>query len=417
MAAASSSTYKLLRDLWPQKAIYDELYKASPTLGILKKDTSFYESHRFIDVGYGAPQGVGPNFGIAKAAKTASKAAEFSITAVTYYGLFSLEGRLMRQSKGDKAVIVKPLARESRNVITQWKRDLSRYIHGNGGGALGQITAGSTLTTATVTLVDTNTNRFIEQGMTLNTSTADGTSGSVKAGSVTVKSIVRNLDSTSTITVDQASWVAGIPTAAASDYIFRAGAFGAVLTGFDGWNPASDPGATLFFGVDRTPDVQRLGGIRVDARGKSPREAALRAARIVADVGGMPDTYILSTTDWEALQLELQSAGTLKYTQVPSAPLGKFNFGLKYDAIQIMGPTGPINVITDPDATVGVGRMLSLDTWTLASTGELVSIIEGGAGPGGMMMEDASDAFESRLVGDFQLYCEAPGLNARVALV
>ena len=123
MAAAQASTYKLLRDLWPQKAIYDELYRASPTLGILKKDTSFYESHRFIDVGYGAPQGVGPDFGIAKAAKTASKTAEFSIVAATYYGLFSLSGRLMRQSKGDKAVIVKPLARESKNVITQWKRD------------------------------------------------------------------------------------------------------------------------------------------------------------------------------------------------------------------------------------------------------------------------------------------------------
>ncbi len=414
MAAAQSSTYKLLRDLWPQKSIYDELYKASPTLGILKKDTSFYESHRFIDVGYGAPQGVGPDFAIAKAAKTASKTAEFSITASTYYGLFSLSGRLMRQSKGDKAVIVKPLARESRNVITQWKRDLSRYIHGNGGGALGQITG--TTSTATMSLVDTNTNRFVEQGMTLQSSSTDGTTGSVNAGSVTVKSVVRNLDGTSSITVDQASWLAGIPGCVTADYIFRAGAFNAVLTGFEGWNPSADPGATSFFGVDRTPDVQRLGGIRVAAAGKTPREAALRAARMVADVGGSPDTYILSTTDWESLQLELQSAGTLKYSQVPSASLGKFNFGLKYDAIQIMGPTGPINVLTDADATVGVGRMLTLDTWTLASTGELVSIIEGGAGPGGMMMEDASDAFESRLVGDFQLYCEAPGLNARVAL-
>lgn len=417
MAAASSSTYKLLRDLWPQKAIYDELYKASPTLGVIKKDTGFYESHRFIDVGYGAPQGVGPNFGVAKAAKTASKAAEFSITAVTYYGLFSLEGRLMRQAKSDKAIIVKPLARESRNVITQWKRDLSRYIHGNGGGSLAQISAGSDVTTQTITLSDTNTNRFIEQGATLQTSSTDGTSGAVRSGSVTVSKVVRNLDGSSTVTINEAAWNIGIPGCAALDYIFRAGAFGTVITGFEGWNPATDPSSSLFFGVDRSFDTQRLGGIRVNCAGKTPREAALRSARIVADVGGSPDTYILSTTDWEALQLELQSAGVLKYSQVPSAPLGKFNFGLKYDAIQLMGPMGPIDVLTDPDAPVGVGRMLTLDTWTLASTGELVSIIEGGAGPGGMMMEDASDAFESRLVGDFQLYSEAPGLNARVALV
>ncbi len=414
MAAAQSSTYKLLRDLWPQKAIYDELLSASPSLGILKKDTSFYESHRFIDVGYGAPQGVGPDFGIAKAGKTASKTKEFSITAVTMYGLFSLSGRLMRQAKGDKAVIVKPLARESKNVIMQYKRDLSRYLHGNGGGALGTISG--TTSTATMTLGDTNTNRFVEQGMTLNSSSTDGTTGSVNVGSVTVASVVRNLDGNSTVTVDQASWIAGIPGVVTGDYIFRAGAFGAVMTGFEGWNPAADPGATSFFGVDRTADVQRLGGVRINCAGKSPREAALRAARIMTDVGASPDTYILSTTDWEALALELQSAGTLKYTQVPSAAIGKFNFGLKYEAIQLMGPRKMINVISDADATVGVGRMLQLDTWTLASTGELVSIIEGGAGPNGMMMEDASDAFESRLVGDFQLYCEAPGYNGRVAL-
>jgi hypothetical protein len=30
------------------------------------------------------------------------------------------------------------------------------------------------------------------------------------------------------------------------------------------------------------------------------------------------------------------------------------------------------------------------------------------------MMEDAADAFESRFVGDLQMYCEAPGYNARV---
>ncbi len=414
MAAASSSTYKLLRDLWPQKSIYDELLKASPTLGIIKKDTSFYERTRYIDVGYGAPQGVGPDFATAKAAKTASKTAEFGITSVSYYGLFSISGRLMRMSKGDKAVIVKPLARESKNVITQWKRDLSRYLHGNGGGALAQITG--TVSTATMTLSDTNTNRFIEPGMALNSSSTNGTSGSVNSGQVTVLSVVRNLDGNSTVTVNEASWAAGIPACATSDYVFRAGAFGGVMTGFEGWNPVSDPGATSFFGVDRTADVQRLGGIRVAAAGKSPREAALLAAGRVTDVGGMPDTYILSTTDWQALQLELQSAGTLKYTQVPSAAIGKFNFGLKYEAIQIMGPVGMINVIADPDATVGVGRMLTLDTWTLASTGELVSIIEGGGGPNGQMMEESADAFESRLVGDYQLYCEAPGYNARVAL-
>jgi hypothetical protein len=413
---ATSTNYKLLRDLWPQKSIYEVLFEVSPTVGLMPKDTSFYERKRYIDVGYGAPQGVGPLFGQAKAAKTPSKAGEFAITPVTYYGLVSLEGRLMRQAKGDKALIVKPLARESRNVIWQWKRDLSALIHGNGGGAIGQIDTTTTISAAnqTVTLLDKTKIRFFESGMTLNSSTADGTSGAVKPGQLTIASVDIVAG---TFTVNEAGLTVGIPTIAQSDYLFRAGVFGNVVTGIGGWMPASAPsGGESFFGQDRSLANYRLAGLRLTATGKSPREAALYAAKEVYKNGGKPDTYILSVDDWYNLSLELQSAGALLMTKAPSAPIGKYNFGLAYDAIQIMGPAGPIKCVADPDCPVGTAWMLTLDTWVLASTGELVAFIEGGGGPNNLMMENDADAWEARLVGDFQLYCEAPGWNARVTL-
>lgn len=410
---ARSSDYKLLRELWPQKSIYEVLLNISPTIGIMRKDTSFYEKKRYIGVGYSSPQGIGPTFGDAKDAKSASQAVEFGITPYSMYGAFSMEGLLMRRAQSDKAIIVDPMKRESKNLIHTWMREISRYVHGNGGGALGQFSA---VSTTTATLTSATALRSFEPNMLLQTSTTDGTSGSVNSGYVTLSSVTDD-DATPQL-VASANWSTGIPAVGSSDYVFRRGCFGNVISGFEAWNPlwsqSSLPSA--FKGVTRSTFPTRLAGIPLDARKLSPRMAALRAARLVHDRGGKPDTYLLSSSDWENLSNELQSAGLLKYSQVPAQGIGKFNFGIKYDAITLMGPAGPIDCIADPDAPAGIGRMLQRDTWVIASLGELVHWIDGANPSGNGMLEDAADAVEFRLVGDLEMYCEAPGFNCRVRL-
>jgi hypothetical protein len=183
-----------------------------------------------------------------------------------------------------------------------------------------------------------------------------------------------------------------------------------VTDGFESWIPATDPTSTLFKAVDRSVDTEGLGGIRLDVSAKTPFNGAMALAGAVHDAGGSPDRYIVTTTDWQNLRAELSSAGSLTYTQIPSAAIGKFVPGMKYTAIEIMGPSGPIAVLPDPDATASVGRMHTRETWTLGSMGELIAMIDE------TMMEDAADSFESRFVGDLELYCEAPKYNARGAL-
>lgn len=410
---ARSSDYNLLRTLWPQKSIYEILLNISPTIGVIRKDTTFYEKQRQIGAGYSSPQGLGYTFPDAKAAKSASQAVEFSITQKSLYGAFSLEGLLMRRAESDKAIIVDPLKRESKNLIHTWMRELSRTVHGNGGGALGRISSFST-TDAVLTLHGDT--RAFERNMQVQTAATNGTSGSVKSGYVTIDKVVR--DRATPTLVATANWSAGIGTVAANDYIFRRGSFGQAITGFDGWCPlwsqSSLPGT--FKGADRNLDPERLAGLCLDARTLSPRLAALRAARLVHEAGGKPDTYILSTEDFENLANELQSAGLLKYSAVPATGIGKYQFGIKYDAVQIMGPAGPIDCLADPDAPVGIGRMMQKDTWVLASMGELVHWINGANPSGAGMLENDLDEVEYRMVGDLDLYCEAPGWNCRVQL-
>lgn len=414
-APARSSDYNLLRTLWPQKSIYEILLNLSPTIGVIRKDTSFYEKQRQIGAGFSSPQGIGYSFPDAKEAKSASQSVEFSITPKSLYGAFSLEGLLMRRAESDKAIIVDPMKRESKNLVHTWMREISRTIHGNGGGALGRVTAAGATTTA-VTLTNYGDTRAFEKNMLVQSATTDGTTGSVNNGYITVSSVQR--DETTPKVIATGNWVDGIPSIAASNYLFRRGGFGQAITGFDGWNPLWSTGSLpgSFKGANRDLDPLRLAGICLDARTLSPRLAALRGARLVHENGGKPDTYITSTQDYENLANELQSAGLLKYSTVPATSIGKFNFGIKYDAVQIMGPAGPIDCIADPDAPVGIGRMMQKDTWVLASMGELVHWINGANPSGTGMLEDAADAVEFRMVGDLDLYCEAPGWNCRVRL-
>lgn len=411
MAAASASTYKLLRELWPQNKIYEMLFSETPFIGMVKKDTSFYEKVRHIGVGYGIPQGIGNDFATAKQFKTSSKAIEFAITPVSYYGAFSLEGRLMRQAKSNKAIIVDPMKRESKNMFLGIKRRWAKDLHGNGGGAIGRILSTSTLTSQTITL-DTGTDvRAFEPGMALQASATDGSTGTVLTGYVTIAAI-GGTDTAPTLTVDQASWSGGIPALTTTSYLFPYGAFGGVLTGLDSWLPNHTGSPGTLFGANRNVYPDRLAGKVVAVAGLGMRQAFLKMARVSKDNYGSPDTILTSTRNWESLANELQSANVLNFSAVPASGVGSYKVGVTYEAIKLIGPSGPLNVIADPDMPDAYSRCLQIDTFTLASTGELLSWIDG-ASPDSPMMEDAADAVECRAVSDLQLYCEGPGANVR----
>lgn len=424
MSAASLSVYKLIRNLWPKEAIAEQIYKGSPLLGLIQKDTQFAEKIRFISVGTSPPQGIGAGFGQAKTNKTPSTAEEFQITTTPYYGAFSLAGDIYRRFKltGNKGLIVDPLGRESKNLMRQMKNDLSSFIHGNGGGALARIASTSTLSSQTITLDTTADSRRIVKGMTLWGSTNDGTSGVVLPGFVTVAS-VGGTPTAPTVTINEASWSSQIVGLTTTSYLFRAGAVGAgaggdgIMDGMESWCPNHGGTPSVFKGVTRQNAPYQLAGNLLSATTKSPRQRIMLASQVQADTG-MADgrlVYVTSTRNWTNLYFECSSAQALQMVKAPSAPIGKLAIGVEYDAIRVMGAGGSIDVVADPWAPDNVERLLNLDTWTLASTGDLLHW-DDGATPGDPMLEDAQDAREVRAVGDLALYCDNPWANVRVAV-
>lgn len=416
---ATVSAYKLIRSFWPQKAINEMMVRRDKALGMIRKDTNFVEKVRYIGAGYAEPQGLAGNFADAKQYKTPSKAVEFAIEPVSYYGATSIDGSLFRKVKygGDKALVVNPIKRDSKNLVEAAQRDFSWYLHGNGGGSRGIV---SSVSGTELTLVTRADGRRYFPGMTIQASDGgqsvkDGTSGTVtRAGAATLLS-VKYTSATVCKLVSSLNWADQITGIAANDHLFRAGTVGSVIYGFGAWNPAHTGAPGTFLGVNRDLAPDSLAGVYLNDTSLSLRQTILRLARMVYDNGGQPDTVFLSTAQWETLQFELLSAGNLSMTKVPAAPIGKFNFGIEYDAIAIMGPAGMLKVVALADMPDTICRVLTLETWVLGSTGDLVHW-DDDATPDGMMLEDAADAREMRLVSDSQLYCEAPGWNGSAVL-
>lgn len=118
--------------------------------------------------------------------------------------------------------------------------------------------------------------------MRVQASSTDSISG-VRAGYTYVTAVNR---STGTVTVNSA---AAITAFADNDYLFPRGDIDGEIKGLEAWIPAADPGATSFFGVDRSVDVTRLGGLRKDLSGKPIEEALMEACELTYREGAASD--------------------------------------------------------------------------------------------------------------------------------
>ncbi len=408
MTPLDISTYRLQRSLWPQKKIFEHILMGSPVLMDLPKDKTFGEEYRYINEGIGAGQGIGSTFEDAKESKSPDLAAQYQYATKTLYAMFSMPGKLMRRAKINAAVLVDPYTRASKNAIDGLKRELSAHLFGNGGGALGRISAASNVATTQITLADTTKHRFFYKDMVLTSSTADGTSGSLNGGSVKITDVGREGSDKGKLTANVA-WSTGIPSALANDYLFRKGSFGNVVNGFFAHIPTTAPSGS-FLGVDRSTLKAEKAGIRVDATALTPSDAVYQAAADGVDLFGDPDLCVLSPSDWNALRKDL---GNSTVMQIDAKGYGgQVVPGLQYSAIVMQGPQKKIRVLCDSCCPSGRGLMLTRDVWKLASMGDLVTLISDDP-----MMEENADSWESRFVSECELQCEAHGPNATFQLI
>lgn len=395
----------VLKTQYTQSKVNSLIYPESQLFAKIKKKTDFVGVNKVVAFHYGNPQGRGFDFATGLGNMGTSAYAKVTVTRAKDYAFGQITTEAAEASANDAGALLNGLKREIDNAFYTSGRSIAAQLFRNGGGARGQISATSNTGTAVITLANVNDVVNFEVGMVLNTSTTDGTSGSKNSGTVTLTKVNRD---TGELTAS-GNWTAGIASAAANDYIFQNGDFEATNSGFmglAGWIPATAPsGSDSFFGLNRSVDPTRLAGLRYTSNaGGSIEETLIKCAARLAREGASPDLAVLNPIDYGNLVVALGSR--VVYDRMQSSDEADIGF----KTVQLMGPKGPISILSDLNCPSGAGWMLTSRVWSFETLKGAPRILN--LDGNDLRAAATSDSYIFRIGYYGNLICEAPGWNA-----
>ncbi len=404
MAGATTTNFAaVLKTIWPQEDLEDLFFENLPLYAQMPKDTSWDGEARIITLLYGVTNGRSSSFGNAKANKKASKVKKMTVFTADNFSLWSVDHKLVKLSRSNKGAIVKALTTESKSALLKLKRMVGVAMWGDGGGWIGKIAAAG-ISTNTITLTDKRNARNMEEGDIINLAADNGytASAGVRSGTLEVSAVNRK---TGVITFTT-NVTAGIPLAAAADYLFIDGDYAAWIKGAEYYVPANDPGSSgvpvSIWGMSRAADVTRLAGVRPTVTGlliqdaiKTCLKEAFNEEAKITHVFMNPDNF---------LDLELDLGTRVRYVDTKVGNVG-------FTGIQFTSHGGkPVEVYPDADCPYNLIRGFGMDGWTFASAGEFPDFLNFD-GSKSLMVEEASNSGEGRLGGYSQAYTETPRDN------
>lgn len=393
-----SSVAHATKKLYPTEKLQELLYKNNPFLARVPKWTKFVGESFHEAVIYGPGAGRGTTIAKAQSSYSGHKGKAFILTRVKDYAIAELDAEAIEACENDSGALVRLLKKESDMAIHRLKRSMAHAFWNDGAGNIGQINS-SGVSSGVFTLTNPEDVVHFEVGQVIVANpTRSGTSGNQRSGSGTVTHVNRD---TGAIT-----YSGTITSVAASDYIFLDGDYDAKLKGVPAWIPDTAPTSTSFFGVDRSSDTTRLGGVRYDASTGEPLADALQgiATRIHRE-GGMPTEAYANPT--KVLQLAKELGAKVVYKDYSVGKVG-------FRALQVDAGPVTLDVFSDPNVPVDRIYCLDMSTWNFRTLKEAPRILNL---DGLEMARKASDdSYELRFGYYGQLGCNAPGWNGVVKL-
>lgn len=400
----------IVKDYFPQDAIGSTLLEGSSLYAEMPKDWAAQGEPIRLATHYASGAGSASDFAAAQATIGSASIAKWELLTVNEYSLFRLQNKAIRAAKGNRGALLDSLQFVGDNALERLKRNMHRALYRDFGGAI--ATVGSTAGTV-LTLANPEDIVHFSVGDVIVSDNTDGTgAGAADDGEYIAITAVDEDAGTLTAAVN---WT-GNGNFADGDFLFFRGTLGLKLSGLASWLPASAPGATAFFGVDRSVSPTKLGGIRfvsVLATHQTIEGALIAAAARVQRGGGRPTHAFMHPLDHAQLVREL--GDRVRYEKViPTGAKGmKIQGHIGFDALILGTATGPVKVMIDVDCPWGVSYMLDMKTWKLLGYGEPGWLKEDGME---ILRQTDGDAIEGRMGCYWQLGCKAPGHNARINL-
>lgn len=404
-----------LKEYYTDDAVEDMVYADNPFFALVPKDEEMYGEYKVVPVIYGNPQGRSATFTRAqtRGAVSNSYLTKFSITRISDYSIATIDNETLLASQSDRGAFMRAATLEIDGCINSLVRSLAVDMFRSGWGDRGRV---GSFTGTTITLKNTNDVVNFEVGMELDladTQAGDTLHAYGSSGNGLIITGVNRSTGVLTFAYNVDDATNGIPDIAADDWIFVRGdrqnsatPTRLKMAGLEAWVPYTAPSSTAFFGVDRTADTTRLGGLRYDGSSSPIEEALIEGATQTAREGGKIDHYFLSYDKYSALEKALGSK--VYYVDL------KANARIAFRGIQVNGPRGPINVVPDQNCPSDRCFGVKLDTWKLGSIGKAVRVID--TDKLEMLRLNSQDGVEVRYGHYGNLYCNAPGHNITIQL-
>lgn len=379
------------KELYPDGIDEDLLYKNHPLLGMMQRRRDFFGRYLHIPIRYGKPQGVSSTAATAYTNEYASKYDAFQVTRVNDYGYFKLAGEVVDAAKaGNDQVFVDSVKAEIDGALSSLGDKLGLGVYRSTSGSRARVGSG---TSSPITLSNIEDIYFFEVGQVITANDSDDTT-SARSGSGTITAIDEDAG---TIT-----YTGTITSLAVNDYLFISGDEGLCGAGLSSWCPASAPSATSFFGVDRSVQTTRLGGVRFDASSLAMEEVPIRAMARARRSSIKVDYAFINPTDLADFEVAKEGAKFVTSSK-------EYSFGI--EGISAYG----IKFIPDPNCQVGTMWMLEMGAFGWATMGDAPRVFDGD-GLEIIRSGSGTDFYEGQLVARHNWWSDAPGKIMRVTL-
>lgn len=396
-----------LKSHYTADRVEDMTYQSNPLFALMPKMENFGGRNLPIPIVYGNPQGRSKTFSNAqtRGGETTTLVTDFVLTRVKDYAIATIDNETLEASKGDANAFMDAATTEIDGSINALTRSLAINQYRTSAVAYGQVLAEpdthATLFVITLKNIADITNFEVGQVVKMYAAlsggsplTSDGTDdewaiANVDRDAGTI-SLVGEYDASGDIAADA--------------YIFIEGDRGLGLSGLEDWVPASAPDSTSYFGVDRSVDVTRLGGLRLSGTSAPIEEVLIEADAKVGREGFQLDHFFSTYSKFGELK---KSLGTkVQYVDLAA------NARVSFRGVMVDGNKGPIKVVPDQNCPGNRIFGLTLKYWKFYSLGKAVRVIDTDGLQ--MLRQGSADGVEARHGSYSQVGCRAPGANINI---
>jgi hypothetical protein len=404
MAAASIMTAAGLtaffKTRFPDREVQNLVCYDKPLLSALSKKDDLEGVETLIPFQLDTPQGMSAALVTALTNVTTSVAKRWVITPGSYYGGLTIDAKSMMASRSNQGAWIRLREREYAGQLESMGQEFEKQLWGDGTGSMGTLDADpGTGTDWSLTRAEDSINLHLGMRF-LVYANSSGFPGTVRAGGPYIVATI-NED-----TGDFTTTAAANAAIASGDHLVREGDVDLTVKGVQAWVPVATPGATAFFGLDRTVAPQKMAGWRGTWKGTIEETAKALDAKIRRKKQAAT-TLWLSYSNFNRLDLELGARG------MREADSTSGNFGR--NTLKMTSPGGGLTIRTGPYVPEHGGYMLDMSTWAIHTLGALPHLVQDDGMTavriGGGVAASAVDGIEIRLRAFWQLVCDNPYAN------